>query len=213
MNTISKQLGHVHNYIAAQKVDHPLTLLLLHGTGGNEFSMIPLARRLDSEANILSPRGNVLEKGMPRFFKRLSEGVFDKEDLKKRTQDLAEFTDQASIVYKFDRDKIVAVGFSNGANIAVNLLLLFPRLLAGAILFRPMITIWPGADPDLSEIPVLIMSGLHDTTVPKYQPKKLSDLLCKAGAVVSLRWHDAGHNLAEDEIDKAGEWLRRFKAR
>jgi predicted esterase len=212
MNAISEQLSYAHNFIAAKKIGHPLTLLLLHGTGGDEFDMIPLGRRLESAANILSPRGNVLENGLPRFFKRSSEGVFDKEDIKKRTQELAEFTEKASTTYNFDLDKIVAVGFSNGANIAASLLLFFPRLLAGAMLFRPMLPIMPETEPNLSKIPVLILAGLYDTTVPKYQPKRLSDLLCKAGANASLRWQEAGHTITEKEIDQAREWLQRFKA-
>ncbi len=212
MNAISEQFGYAHNYVAAKKIGHPLTLLLLHGTGGDEFDMIPLGRRLEPAANILSPRGNVLENGLPRFFKRSSEGVFDKEDIKKRTQELAEFTERAATTYNFDLDKIVAVGFSNGANIATSLLLFFPRLLAGAILFRPMLPIMPETEPDLSKIPVLILAGLHDTTVPKYQPKRLSDLLCKVGANVSLRWQESGHTLTEKEIEQAREWLRKFNA-
>jgi predicted esterase len=154
MKSTPAQLSYTHNYIAAQNVNHSLTLLLLHGTGGDEFEMIPLGRTLDPAVNILSPRGNVLENGQARFFRRLSEGVFDREDLLKHTRDLAEFIENASAQYGFDLDKVVAAGYSNGANIAASLLLLYPRLLAGAILFRPMIPIKTKVDPDLSQIPI-----------------------------------------------------------
>src|SRR6476659_6247575 len=98
------------------------TLLLLHGTGGNELDLLPLAGRIDDEANVLSVRGNVLENGMPRFFRRLAEGIFDEEDLIFRTKELNEFLDEAAKEYKFDRNNIVAIGYSNGANIAASLL-------------------------------------------------------------------------------------------
>ena len=212
MKITSEQLGLAHIYIAAQNADRPLTLLLLHGTSGDEFNLISLGRNLDSNSNILSPRGNVLENGLPRFFKRISNGVFDLEDLKKRTQELAEFVEKSSRIYSFDLDRVVAVGYSNGANIAASLLLLVPRLLAGAILFRPMLPLKPETKPDLSGISVLIMAGIHDNVIPKYQPIKFADLLCESGATVAVRWQDAAHNLSDGEIETAREWLEKFKA-
>ena len=123
--------------------------MLLHGTGGNEDDLMPLGRLIYPNANLLSPRGKVLEHGMPRFFKRLTEGVFDIEDLKFRTQELAKFVNEASLQYSFDLSKTIAVGFSNGANIAASLLLLYPQVIAGAVLFRPMIPIIPNNLPNL----------------------------------------------------------------
>src|SRR5712671_8177926 len=126
------------------------TLLLLHGTGGNERDLIALGRELDPNAALLSPRGKVLENGMPRFFRRLAEGVFDLEDLKTRTNELADFVTAAARHYKLASDHIVAVGFSNGANIAASLLLLRPEIMHGAILFRAMVPLNPENLPDLS---------------------------------------------------------------
>jgi phospholipase/carboxylesterase len=136
------------------------TLLLLHGTGGNERDLIPLGRELDPNASLLSPRGKVLENGMPRFFRRLAEGVFDLEDLKKRTHELADFVVAAAQLYEFDLKKIVAVGYSNGANIAASILLLRPETFAAAILFRAMVPFVPDIQPDLSFRPRLDRCGI-----------------------------------------------------
>src|SRR5213079_1286001 len=125
------------------------TLLLLHGTGGNERDLIPLGHDLDPNASLLSPRGKVLENGMPRFFRRLAEGVFDLEDLQKRTHELADFVVSAAAHYKIDINGVVAVGYSNGANIAASLLLLRPEILSAAILFRAMVPLIPEKPPDL----------------------------------------------------------------
>src|SRR5437588_9417037 len=135
------------------------TLLLLHGTGGNERDLIPLGHELDPGAALLSPRGKVLEHGMPRFFRRLAEGVFDLEDLTRRTHELADFVADAATRYGFDPRNVIAVGFSNGANIAASLLLLRPETLAAAVLFRPMIPLVPETLPDLSRVPVFIAAG------------------------------------------------------
>src|ERR1700736_7069237 len=132
------------------------TLLLLHGTGGNERDLIPLGRELDPSASLLSPRGKVLENGMPRFFRRLAEGVFDLEDLKKRTHELADFVIAAAQFYKIDMKNIVAVGYSNGANIAASMLLLRPEVLSAAILFRAMVPLVPETQPNLSSVHVWI---------------------------------------------------------
>ena len=203
----SQQLGFAHNYVPSQADIHGRTLLLLHGTGGDENDLIPLGETLAEDSNMLSPRGKVLENGAPRFFKRISEGIFDIEDLKLRTRELAEFVEKASTIYGFDLDKVVAVGFSNGANIAASLLLLFPRLLAGAILFRPMVPIVPEIKPDLTGVPILIMAGINDTIVPGEAPDKLAKMLAESGADVTLSWQDAGHGLAAGEVAEAGKWL------
>ena len=152
-------LGFIHRFERANKDDNngpkerkksTMTLLLLHGTGGNENDLIPVGQLLSSNASLLSPRGKVLENGMPRFFRRLSEGIFDLEDLKFRTQELAKFVKDASIIYSFDLNKTIAIGFSNGANIAASLLLSHPETIKGAILFRAMIPYIPDSLPDLS---------------------------------------------------------------
>ncbi len=139
------------------------TLLLLHGTGGNERDLIPLVRGLDSRAALLSPRGKVLENGMPRFFRRVAEGVFDLDDLKKRTNELADFVAAAAQHYGFASDKVVAVGYSNGANIAASMLLLRPKTLRGAVLFRAMVPLVPESLPDLSSVCVWIGAGSEES--------------------------------------------------
>ena len=126
------------------------TFLLLHGTGGNEEDLIPLAYELDKRVAILSPRGKVLENGItPRFFRRLAEGVFDLEDLKFRTNELADFVNDASKAYDFDLQHIIALGYSNGANIASSVLLIRPEILSSAILFRAMVPLVPQTLPSL----------------------------------------------------------------
>jgi phospholipase/carboxylesterase/glyoxalase family protein len=203
----AEQLGFTHKFVPSHTNSHTRTLLLLHGTGGDENDLIPLSEILADDINLLSPRGKVLENGFPRFFRRLSEGVFDIEDLRFRTQELAEFTERASNLYGFDLDKVIAVGFSNGANIAASLLLLFPRLLAGAILIRPMMPISPEIRPDLEGVAVLILSGRDDTIVPPEQPDALANMLIRAGADVTISWQEAGHSFGPNEISQAARWL------
>lgn len=212
MNTKAEELDFIHKFAAARDGGSDMTLLLLHGTGGNEDDLIPLGISLAPEANILSPRGRVIENGMPRFFRRFSEGVFDIDDLKLQTHSLAQFTEQASATYGFDLDKIIAVGFSNGANMAASLLLLVPRLLSGAILFRPMVPLELAVKPDLSEVSVLLMAGRQDTIVPPSQPEKLSEILRAAGADVSIHWSDSGHGIMPEEVRQAQKWLESLES-
>src|SRR6266513_4219633 len=152
------------------------TLLLLHGTGGNERDLIPLGRELDPRAALLSPRGKILENGMPRFFRRLAEGVFDLEDLKKRTNELADFVAAAAQHYGFASDNVVAVGYSNGANIAASMLLLRPEILRGAILFRAMVPLIPETKPNLSSANVWIGAGNQDPIIPTSETQRLVEL-------------------------------------
>jgi phospholipase/carboxylesterase len=183
-------------------------LLLLHGTGGNEDDLLGLGKSLHPGAALLSPRGKVLENGMPRFFRRLAEGVFDEQDLVFRTHELADFVAAAATEYQFGDRKIVPVGYSNGANIAASLLLLRPQTLAGAVLLRAMVPILPEKRPDLSGISVFLAAGKKDTFIPQEGTKQLANLLQKAGAELTLRWSDQGHQLESEEIDAAGKWLR-----
>jgi phospholipase/carboxylesterase len=182
-------------------------LLLLHGTGGNERDLIPLGRELDPRAALLSPRGKVLENGMPRFFRRLAEGVFDLEDLKYRTHELADFVASAVEHYDIDTRNIVAVGYSNGANIAASMLLLRPETLSAAILFRAMVPLVPEKQPDLSSARVWIGAGTHDPIIPASEAKRLAELLRRAGADVTVRFFEAGHNLTNHDLEAAREWL------
>ena len=187
------------------------TLLLLHGTGGNERDLISLGRELDSSASLLSPRGKVLENGMPRFFRRLAEGVFDLEDLKKRTHELADFVIAAAKHYKIDVKNMVAVGYSNGANIAASTLLLLPEIFPAAVLFRAMVPLVPETQPDLSSVRVWIGAGSIDPIVPASETKQLSELLRDAGADVTIRFFKGGHELTPEDVDVAREWLRILK--
>ncbi|HVI83321.1 MAG TPA: alpha/beta hydrolase [Chthoniobacterales bacterium] len=184
------------------------TLLLLHGTGGNERDLLPFGRELDPEASLLSPRGKVLESGMARFFRRLAEGVFDLEDLQNRTQELADFVISAAQHYEIDNIHIVAVGYSNGANIAASMLLFRPEILSAAILFRAMVPLVPETKPNLHSKHVWVGAGISDPIVPASEPTQLVELLRSAGADVTIRFFQSGHQLTPADIDVARDWLR-----
>lgn len=187
------------------------TLLLLHGTGGNERDLISLGHELDPNASLLSPRGKTLENGMPRFFRRLAEGVFDLEDLQKQTNELADFVIAAAKHYEIDGKKIIAVGYSNGANIAASMLLLRPEILSAAILFRAMVPLVPEQQPDLSSKSIFISAGSFDPIVPASNTKELVELLRSAGADVTIRFFQSGHELTSNDVDLAREWLANLK--
>lgn len=183
------------------------TLLLLHGTGGDEHDLIPLGRELDPKAALLGLRGKVLENGMPRFFRRLAEGVFDLDDLRKRTQELADFVGAAARHYKLAANQIVALGYSNGANIAASMLLLRPEVLHAAILFRAMVPLMPENMPDLSSAHIWIGAGNQDPFIPASEAQRLVELLRNAAAGVTIRFFNAGHGLTNGEIEIARNWL------
>ncbi len=201
-----ESLGFVHRFVPAQTPEAP-TLLLLHGTGGNENDLLPVGGMLDERAALLSPRGKVLEHGMPRFFRRLAEGVFDHEDLMRRTHELAGFVERSVDEYDIDQRRLFAVGFSNGANIAASLLLAYPRLLAGAVLLRAMVPFEPDSAPDLSGIPVYLAAGRSDQMVPPENTERLAQVLREAGADVTLDWQPGGHGIGPDEIQAAQNWF------
>ena len=204
----AESLGFAHRFLPGED-DSGLTLLMLHGTGGNEDDLIPLGKELAPNAAILSPRGKVLEFGAPRFFRRLAEGVFDHEDLVFRTHELAEFIEAASQEYGFDRSQLVGAGYSNGANIAASLILLHPGLVRAAVLFRAMVPFEPEVTPDLSGMPVFMASGRRDQMIPPDNSQKLADILKEAGAEVDIRWRDTGHGLTYEEVEEARGWLSR----
>lgn len=183
------------------------TLLLLHGTGGNELDLLPLAGMIDEEASVLSVRGNVLENGMPRFFRRLAEGIFDEEDLVLRTQELNQFLDDCSQKYEFDRDNIIAIGYSNGANIAASLLFHYQHALKAAILHHPMVPRRIEL-PDLIGTNVFIAAGTNDPICSPLESKELQALLQEAGATVTLHWENRGHQLTREEVDAAAKWYK-----
>jgi len=196
----------VHRWIPHKRSE--TVLLLLHGTGGNEDDLVPLGPALAPNASVLSPRGRVLEHGMPRFFRRLAEGVFDVPDLIARTDELAAFIADASAKYGFDPKRVVALGNSNGANIAGAMLLLHPDVLAGAILLRPMVPLEPEKLPNLNGRPVQIVAGRFDELVTYEQTEALAALMRRAGADVSLHWTDAGHRFVRDDLEAMQAWLQ-----
>ena len=201
---MTQKLDFAHEFVRGNS---ERTLLLLHGTGGNEHDLIPLGRHLDPDAALLSPRGKVLENGMPRFFRRLAEGVFDLEDLKLRAHELGDFIIAAAQDYGLESAKIVAVGFSNGANIAASLLLLRPEILHAAILFRAMVPLHPDPLPKLSDTRVLISAGNQDPIVPASESENLATLLRDCGADVDMHFVNAGHGLVDADVQNARNWL------
>jgi phospholipase/carboxylesterase len=203
-------LSFIHRYEPPARPGLP-TLLLLHGTGGDENDLLPLGRNLMPDAGMLSPRGKVLEQGMPRFFRRLAEGVFDVEDLHRRTGELAEFVTEASEHYGFDPRRVVAVGFSNGANIAASLLLSRPDVLAGAVLFRAMVPFVPDATAPAGSASVLLSNGASDPLIPAADTERLAGLLRGAGAHVTVERQPAGHHLIERDVSLARTWLASLK--
>lgn len=182
-------------------------LLLLHGTGANEDDLIPLGRSLSPDANLISPRGQVLENGMPRFFRRFAEGVLDVDDLKARTDSLVSFVRAATAEFDLDVNKLTAVGFSNGANIAASLLLRHPRFLPAAILLRPMVPYDPEGSVDLWGVAVFIGAGRSDPMVEESATERLAQILRGAGAEVELSWSQGGHSLEPEEVVRARAWL------
>lgn len=183
-------------------------LLLLHGTGGNERDLLPLAELIAPSASVLGVRGNVSENGMPRFFRRLAEGIFDEPDLIARTHELNEFLDAAATEYQFDRRNIVAVGYSNGANIAASLLFHDKQSLRGAILHHAMVPLRSIDLPDLTGTPVFMASGTNDPIVPRAESEELGSLLSGAGATVELHWENNGHQLTASEVHAAAAWFK-----
>jgi phospholipase/carboxylesterase len=197
-------LGFVHRLVPGADAALP-PLLLLHGTGGDEHDLIPLGERIGPGHTLLSPRGKVNEEGLTRFFRRSPDGVWDVDDFHARTFELAQFIKRAIVEYKLA--KPIALGYSNGANIAWSLLLKEPDLLAGAILLRAMVPFDPRPLPDLAGVPVLLIAGTHDELIPAERAGLLAALLGEAGADVTYEVLRTGHGLTENDLALAGEWL------
>jgi predicted esterase len=206
--TDSPDLGFVHRY---ERGAGPLTLLLLHGTGADENDLIPLGRAVAPGASLLSPRGQVLENGMPRFFRRLAMGVFDEEDLKRRTADLGRFVERAAEHYGFESNDVVAVGYSNGANIAASLLLSEPGRVGAAALLHAMVPFRPEGLPDLAGTRVLLTGGMSDPMIPRDQTEELARMLAESGADVELELAPGGHELTASEAEKVHGWIARLR--
>jgi predicted esterase len=203
----TEDLGFVHIFVPAPPDSNAVTLLLLHGTGGDESDLLPLGRQLWPGAALLGVRGQVLENGARRFFRRLAEGVFDLEDLRSRTEDLEHFIDAAAERYRFKKRRLVLVGYSNGANIAASLMFLHPHNESAAILFRPMVPFEPDFLRNFGELAVFISAGTADPIVLPELPERLAQIFESAGADVSLFWHDGGHELGADDLIAAQRWI------
>lgn len=204
MSEQAPDLGFIHRLVPARDESRK-PLLLLHGTGGDENDLLPLGQRLSAAAALLSPRGKILENGMPRYFRRLGEGEWDLDDFSSRTDELAQFVAAARKAYRLAPP--IAVGLSNGANIAWSLLLRNPKLLGGAILMRAMLPFDPRPLPDLDGIPILILAGSNDPLIPVDQAALLAALLGEAGADVTYEVVYGGHGLTGDDLSLAGSWL------
>lgn len=200
-------LGFVHRFVPATDDSSRATILLLHGTGGDENDLISFGEAVAPGKALLSVRGNTLENGAPRFFRRIAEGKFDPAEVRYRALELAAFIVAAAAEYHLDPASIFALGYSNGANIASATMMLEPRMLAGAILFRPMIVLDPEEKADLAGRAVFIGAGRLDTIVPADQPERLADMLRQRGAVVTVSWQVSGHNLTPADIADAASWF------
>ena len=197
-----------HRYLPSTDPE-ATTLLMLHGTGGNEQSLLALGSQLAPGAALLSPRGKVLEGDSPRFFRRKAEGVFDLEDLIYRTHELADWIDAAIIEYRIARQSLVAVGYSNGANIAASIMLLRPHVLRRVVLLRPMVPLQPDQVPDLSGAEVLVSAGRSDPLVPLQESERLAQMLQGYGAQVTFQKQLADHRLTSADLSAAHDWIRR----
>lgn len=206
---MTADLGFAHVFTPAARPGAP-TLLLLHGTGGDEHDMLPLGGLMPG-ANLLSPRGQVLEQGMPRFFRRLAEGVFDIEDLTRRAGDLADFVVAAAAHYRFDPSRVVAMGYSNGANIASAVTLLRPGVLHGGVLLRAMVPLEPQPLPSITGTRVVISNGEMDPIVAPAETERLARLLQRAGADVEVHWQPTGHQLMPGDFAVAKTWLQSIR--
>lgn len=204
---MSERCGFIHRFVPSPAGREDLLLLLLHGTGGNEDDLLELGRRISPEAALLSPRGKVLENGAPRFFRRLAEGVFDLEDVRLRAGELAAFVECTLQEYNVAKARVVAVGYSNGANIAGATMLLHTGRIHAAALIRAMVVLEPSPLPDLSGSAILISSGVLDPIVPDSHVTRLADIFRRAGASVDVKRQQASHGLVQSDIFDCRDWL------
>jgi len=201
------KLSYEHLFLPGRDPEAP-PLLLLHGTGGNERDLVPLAQSISPGSALLSPRGDVNEHGQLRFFRRLAEGIFDLDDVRRRTQALGDFVSAAARQYNFDSSGLMALGFSNGANIAATLLQLRPEVLGGGVLLRAMVVLdEPAAKGSLGGKRVLMLNGMADPIVPAAHPPHLAELLRAGGADVTLHQHAGSHGLISADVTQARDWL------
>jgi phospholipase/carboxylesterase len=204
---MTEDLGFIHRFVPGEDSASGETLLVLHGTGGDENDLIGIGQAIAPGAAILSPRGNVLENGAPRFFRRLAEGVFDPKEVRSRAKELARFIRAAVITYRLDPTRVFALGYSNGANVASTVMFVEPGILHGGILFRPMLVYEPTEKNDLAGSAVFISAGRMDPIVPAASVERLAELFESTHAEVTLKWQQVGHNLVPSEVSEAADWL------
>ena len=210
---MTHDIGFIHRFVPAEDKTSAETLVVLHGTGGDENDLIGIGQAVAPGAAMLSPRGNVLENGAPRFFKRLAEGVFDREEVRSRAEELSRFIRAAISKYGFNPERVFALGYSNGANVASTVMFIEPGLFRGAIMFRPMVVFEPDEHPDLSGAGIFISAGRLDPIVPTKSVERLAELFEASRAEVTLKWQQAGHNLLPSEARDAADWLALQRAR
>lgn len=205
---MSYTFPHKHIYLPSDDASDKRIMLLFHGTGGNEHDLIPIARNIAPGAGIFGVRGNISEQGMPRFFRRLAEGVFDEVDIHNRSAELHTFIREAADFYDFDTDNLISVGYSNGANIATAINFLHPGLLKKNILLRPMTPLIPEVAPDLSGTSVFLLFGGIDPLMPPGETDKLNNLYKEFGADVKVNIEPTGHQLSHIDLEKAAIWIQ-----
>jgi phospholipase/carboxylesterase len=210
---MTDELGFIHRFVPAEGPASGETLIVLHGTGGDENALVGIGQTIAPGAAILSPRGNVLEHGAPRFFKRLAEGVFDPKEVRSRAEELARFIRAAIVKYALDSTRVYALGYSNGANVASTVMFIDPQLIQGVILLRPMVVFEPKDQNDLSGTGVFISAGRMDPIVPVSSVERLAELFESRHAEVTLKWQLTGHNLVPSEVREASDWLALQRAR
>jgi phospholipase/carboxylesterase len=194
----------IHQFVQGTS---PVTILALHGTGGDEQDLLPIARAVAPGASVLSPRGKVSEHGAFRFFSRIAPGVFDEKEIQSRAAELADWITATVKQRGLDPASLYALGYSNGANIATAVMLLHPGTIAGAVLLRPMPVITPDALPALNDAPVLMVVGKEDASMPRGESEKLGRMLAEAGAAVDFAMQDAGHELTPQDFSLVKKWL------
>ena len=210
--TLASDLNYIHTFVPAPSdSSRPVTLLLLHGTGGDENSLLSLGNDLWPGAALLGLRGKVLENGMPPSFRRFTDvGI---GDVRSRTEELAQFIRAASECYGFSTRRLIIVGYSNGANLAAGLILLHPHYLAGAILFRVMLPLVPEIIRDFRQLSIFIGAARLDPLIPAGQAEELAAIFKSGGADVAISWHQGGRELGDDDVEAAKDWLARYECR
>lgn len=210
---MTEDLGFIHRFEPAGDSPSGDTLIVLHGTGGDENDLVGIGQAIAPGAAIVSPRGNVLENGAPRFFRRLAEGVFDPKEVRSRAEELARFIRAAVVTYRLDPARVFALGYSNGANVASTVMLVEPGTLQGAVLLRPMVVYEPTEKHDLNGSSVFISAGRMDPIVPIDSVERLVHLFESAHAEVTLKWQLTGHSLTPSDVRDAAEWFALHRAR